>query len=206
MIRNLFSMKKSIAILGFFIVLASFQDASAQLSRKEKKEWKKKQKGMDPEEFKNLIEENSSLQAKLSTLNGELSGLQTRLSDREAQNADLKSQVNSLETKLLASEANEDEAMDVTGNKTRSTKGVVFKVQIGAYKNKDLSKYQDQGESFSAEAVEGVEKYTLGSFTDYWEADKFKKHLRQMGVKDAWIVPYKDGTRVAIKDVLEGVI
>ena len=27
-----------------------------------------------------------------------------------------------------------------------------------------------------------------------------------MGVKDAWIVPYKDGTRVAMKDVLEGVI
>jgi hypothetical protein len=27
-----------------------------------------------------------------------------------------------------------------------------------------------------------------------------------MGVKDAWIVPYKDGKRVPIKDVLEGVI
>jgi hypothetical protein len=27
-----------------------------------------------------------------------------------------------------------------------------------------------------------------------------------MGVKDAWIVPYRDGTRVEIKDVLEGVV
>jgi hypothetical protein len=27
-----------------------------------------------------------------------------------------------------------------------------------------------------------------------------------MGVKDAWIVPFKDGQRVEIKDVLEGVI
>ena len=27
-----------------------------------------------------------------------------------------------------------------------------------------------------------------------------------MGVKDAWIVPYKDGIRVSIKDVLEGVM
>jgi hypothetical protein len=26
-----------------------------------------------------------------------------------------------------------------------------------------------------------------------------------MGVKDAWIVPYRDGIRVEIKDVLEGV-
>ena len=48
-------------------------------------------------------------------------------------------------------------------------------------------------------------RYTLGEFRDYWEADKFKKYLREMGVKDAWIVPYKDGKRVPIKDVLEGV-
>jgi hypothetical protein len=27
-----------------------------------------------------------------------------------------------------------------------------------------------------------------------------------MGVKDAWIVPYKDSQRVEIKDVLEGVV
>ncbi len=27
-----------------------------------------------------------------------------------------------------------------------------------------------------------------------------------MGVKDAWIVPYRDGQRVEIKDVLEGVV
>ena len=30
--------------------------------------------------------------------------------------------------------------------------------------------------------------------------------MREMGVKDAWIVPYKDGQRVEIKDVLEGVL
>jgi hypothetical protein len=30
--------------------------------------------------------------------------------------------------------------------------------------------------------------------------------MRDMCVKDAWIVPYKDGQRVDIKDVLEGVI
>ena len=38
------------------------------------------------------------------------------------------------------------------------------------------------------------------------QADTFKKYLREMGVKGAWIVAYKDGKRVPIKDVLEGVI
>ena len=36
--------------------------------------------------------------------------------------------------------------------------------------------------------------------------DKIKKYMRDMGVKDAWIVPFKDGQRVDIKDVLEGVV
>ena len=47
---------------------------------------------------------------------------------------------------------------------------------------------------------------TIGIFRDYWEADTFKKYLREMGVKDAWIVPFKDNVRVEIKDVLEGVV
>lgn len=192
--------------MGFFIFLAAVPDASAQLSKKEKKEWKKKQKRMDPEEFKNLMEENSSLEAKVSSMNEKLSSLQSKLSDKEAQVAGLESQVVSLETTILASKAADEETMDVSSNKTRSSKGVIFKVQIGAFKDKDLSAYTDKGEDFNGEEANGVQKYTLGSFTDYWEADTFKKYLREMGVKEAWIVPYKDGLRVPIKDVLEGVI
>ena len=88
-----------------------------------------------------------------------------------------------------------------------SQDGVVFKVQIGAFRNKDLSKYFENNENFGGETeADGVQKITLGNFRDYWEADTFKKYLREMGVNDAWIVPYKDGTRVAMKDVLEGVV
>ena len=49
-----------------------------------------------------------------------------------------------------------------------------------------------------------MNKYTIGVFKDYWEADTFKKYVREMGVRDAWIVSYRDGQRVDIKDVLEG--
>jgi len=89
------------------------------------------------------------------------------------------------------------------------SKGVVFKVQVGAFKNKDLSKYFDNNPNFGGEAADKdsaePQRITIGIFRDYWEADTFKKYMRDMGVKDAWIVPYKDGTRVEIKDVLEGV-
>jgi hypothetical protein len=80
-------------------------------------------------------------------------------------------------------------------------------VQIWAFKNKDLSKYFENNPNFGGEATEkGEQHFTIGVFRDYWEADKFKKYMREMGVKDAWIVPFKDGQRVEIKDVLEGVV
>jgi hypothetical protein len=95
----------------------------------------------------------------------------------------------------------------VAANPMDFSKGVIFKVQIGAFKNKDLAKYFENNPNFGGEVKESEpQKITIGIFRDYWEADKFKKYMREMGVKDAWIVPYRDGERVEIKDVLEGVV
>ncbi|MEJ0031097.1 MAG: hypothetical protein WDO15_12290 [Bacteroidota bacterium] len=69
------------------------------------------------------------------------------------------------------------------------SKGVVFKVQVGAFKNKDLSKYFDNNPNFGGEAADKdaaePQKITIGIFRDYWEAVTFKKYMREMGVKDA---------------------
>ena len=32
-----------------------------------------------------------------------------------------------------------------------------------------------------------------------------KKYMREMGVSDAWIISYRDGVRVPIKEVLENI-
>jgi hypothetical protein len=102
----------------------------------------------------------------------------------------------------------EEQKSNVTKSSNRmSPNGLVFKVQIGAFRNKDLSKYLENNPNFSGDVdADGTRKYTLGYFGDYWEADNFKKYLREMGVKDAWLVAYKNGQRVEMKDVLEGVI
>ncbi|MDQ3534308.1 MAG: Ezrin/radixin/moesin family protein [Bacteroidota bacterium] len=198
-------MKNSILILAILACFASIQDVSAQLSKKEKKEWKKKQKSMNPSDFKDLVEENISLKSKLSSLNNQVSGLQAKVSDSESMTESLRKEKLRLETELLEFKSS-DRSMDVSGNKTKAAKGMVFKVQIGAYIGKDLSQFVSSNDDMAQEVAGNVQKYTLGTFTDYWQADKFKKHLRRMGVKDAWIVPYKDGSRVPMKDVLEGVI
>lgn len=87
-------------------------------------------------------------------------------------------------------------------------KGVAFQVQIGAYKDIDISKLSKdavyEGE-LHQDMINGYNQYTLRTFRNYWEADKFKKLMRVMGIKDAWIVALKDGKRVPLKDVLSQV-
>jgi len=197
---------KKVVFLSGLLMLVSSTLIFAQLSKDELKQWKKTKKAMDLEEFKNMVEENSSLKEQLNQMKGDYGTLESEVQQRRDEVANLQTKVQNLEQNLA-----EARTMDVSGdqpeNNTKVAKGVVFKVQIGAFRNKDLSKYFSSSDNFGGEVdPDGTQRYTLGNFTDYWKADKFKKYLREMGVKDAWIVPYKDGRRVPMKDVLEGVI
>tara|TARA_B100000809_G_scaffold39446_1_gene34545 strand:+ start:29 stop:715 length:687 start_codon:yes stop_codon:yes gene_type:complete len=89
--------------------------------------------------------------------------------------------------------------------KTKPVSGLLYKVQIGAFKNYDITKYFNRHDNFSGTVDEdGTMRYTLGAFSDYWEADKFKSYLRNMGVNGAWLVAYKDNKRVSMKAAREG--
>ncbi|MEQ8576098.1 MAG: Ezrin/radixin/moesin family protein [Fulvivirga sp.] len=186
-------------------------NASAQMDKKEKKEWKKKAKeyAKSPEQLKQLVDDNQALQSQVNSLKADNTGLQSRISDKDSKISELQDDMAKLRSDLAAAKAAAKEAKPKPVEMTAGEKmidGVVFKVQIGAFRNKDLSKYFDNNENFGGESADGTQKITLGQFRDYWEADTFKKYLREMGVKDAWIVPYRDGVRVEIKDVLEGVV
>jgi uncharacterized protein YlxW (UPF0749 family) len=203
--RNLFSL---VAVV--LLVIFSSQ-AFAQLSKEEKKEWKKRAKEMvkNPEMLKNLVESEAALQSQISTLQGEQDALQAQLNAKDGEISELEGNLTALRAELsdARSKINEMQAdMPQLASSENAIPGVVFKVQIGAFRNKDLSKYFDNHPNFAGEISDGTQKITLGQFSDYWEADTFKKYLREMGVKDAWIVPYRDGVRVPIKEVLEGVV
>ena len=204
-------MKNIILLICFVFALGTITEVKAQLSKKEKKEWKKRKKKMDEEEFKSMFEENSALRGNVNSLKSQISSLQSRISDKDAKIAELTSEIQALEDQLANAQSKPQQTPQVVEQVIEqptapSEDGVVFKVQIGAFRNKDLSKYFDNTPNFTGENQDGLQKITLGLFRDYWEADTFKKYLREMGVRDAWIVPYKDGVRVPMKDVLEGVI
>ncbi|MBV6648031.1 MAG: Ezrin/radixin/moesin family protein [Cyclobacteriaceae bacterium] len=200
-------MKRFAALFLIIFCVALTFEATAQMSKKEAKEWKKRIKALKPEQYKTLLDENKSLKGQMSSLKQQVSGVDDRIADKDDQISQLQSQVASLRDQLAEEKAKPAApAGPAIGGNINDQEGIVFKVQIGAFKNKDLSKYLDAGDNFSGEVDEnGLKRYSLGVFRDYWEADTFKKYLREMGVKDAWIVSFKDGSRVPIKEVLENV-
>ncbi|MBT1701061.1 Ezrin/radixin/moesin family protein [Fulvivirgaceae bacterium PWU4] len=198
-------------ILFFCLALIfSTTNTFAQLSKQEKKEWKKKAKefSKNPANLKSLTEEKAAAESQVASLNQKLTQLQSSVSDKDARLAELEDQLSQTRAQLTTAKAELTQLKETPViNPMDFSKGVVFKVQIGAFKNKDLAKYFENNPNFGGEVKEGEpQKITIGIFRDYWEADTFKKYMREMGVKDAWIVPYRDGQRVEIKDVLEGVV
>ncbi|MBY0434703.1 MAG: Ezrin/radixin/moesin family protein [Cyclobacteriaceae bacterium] len=185
----------------------------AQLSKAEKKEWKKKAKefAKNPANLKQFTEAKQTADNTVTKLNGDMKQLQSTVSDKNARIAELEDQISRMRSELTSAKSElEQLKSNPPINPMDFSKGVVFKVQVGAFKNKDLSKYFDNNPNFGGEAADkdgnDPQRITIGIFRDYWEADTFKKYMRDMGVKDAWIVPYRDGQRVEIKDVLEGVM
>ncbi|MEO1255905.1 MAG: Ezrin/radixin/moesin family protein [Bacteroidota bacterium] len=202
-------MKKFISLIALsFCCLFVFQ-ANAQMDKKEAKEWKKRIKKLQPEQYKQLLDENKSLKGQVTSLKTELGNVDDRLAEKDQQILTYQSQVGDLReelSRLQSKQPADNVASRNTGGGIDESKGVVFKVQLGAFKKKeDLSKY-DNSPNFSAENKDGLQKFTIGVFREYREADTFKKYLREMGVKDAWVVSYKDGSRVPMKDVLEGIV
>ncbi len=203
-------MKKIVTLAMMLCFLAVGFEASAQMSKKEAKQWKKRIKSLQPQQYKNLIEENKSLKSQTASLKNELAGVDDKLADKDEQISTYQDQIATLRKQLSDAKTQQNNqpsqpsrpAADQGG--IDENVGIVFKVQIGAYAKKDLTKYKD-AKNFNQESADGLNKFTLGAFRDYWEADTFKKYLREMGVKDAFIVSYKDGQRVDIKEVLEGV-
>jgi hypothetical protein len=187
------------------------------------KEWATKLKNLKPLEYKALVEEAQSLKANLeqtkedaAKASAAVAPLESKLSEKDAQLTALQTEITELKNALSAAQSQQTSTAVGSSPRAKSISppssskkvaGLLYKVQIGAFRNKDLTKYFENSPNFTGEVdTDGTKKYTLGLFEDYWEADNFKKYLREMGVTDAWIVAYKDGKRVALKDAREGVL
>lgn len=187
------------------IFLLSTQSIFAQsMSREQEKVWKKRQKSMSVEEFKKKVEGYETATDEAYKLEKQVVSTTQALAERERR-------IDSLEQALAnatsggndsSTTENSDSDASSSDGADDYSKGTVYRVQVGAFRNKDLMKFVGHRRFHAEEDQDGVKKYTIAAFRDYWEADLFKKYLREMGVNDAWIVSYKDGVRVQIESVL----
>ena len=59
-------------------------------------------------------------------------------------------------------------------------------------------------ENLNVEESAEYQKVVVGQFRDYEKAKNLRDELKQMGVKGAWIVSYRDGQRITVKEALGG--
>lgn len=197
----------SVAMIPETVVAQKLSKKERKRLKKEKKKRLKALKKLSAEDFQQQQDERQELMTKASTLESELSSVKSELSQKDGQVKQLEDKVRKLENSLTeaksAQPASQQNVPMASSEDGQYDQGLVFRVQIGAYQNQSLAEY-DTSENFNEDnGPNNLQMYTLGNFRDYWEADKFKKYLRKMGVRDAWIVPYEDGQRRPIKEVLE---
>ena len=83
------------------------------------------------------------------------------------------------------------------------TKEIVFRVQLGAYRN-SVSKSIFKGVDVIAFPTEqGITKYATGSFKTYKEAHKEKSIMYDKGFDDDFVVGYKNGKPVHITELID---
>ena len=78
--------------------------------------------------------------------------------------------------------------LDHAGNK--------YRVQIGVFQNFDITHLFDEPKYIVHEYVNGMHRYSIGNFTTEADAEVFKKEMKRMGLKDAFVTTYTDGYRV----------
>ncbi|MEN0046858.1 MAG: Ezrin/radixin/moesin family protein [Bacteroidota bacterium] len=214
------SNKKSL----FLLLLMScfmFGVQAQELSKEEIKKWKDlaKEYKKNPAGLKVLSERSEGLEAELDELNAEVGALQqenssfqAQLNRKDSRIQSLEAQVNKLNMDLSQAQASIATMQEKGGGDNMGSGGddmmvgVVFKVQIGAFNKakKPMESNLAESDNLKVEETDEYQKVVVGQFRDYQSAKDLKDQLQKMGVKGAWIVSYKDGIRVSVKEALAG--
>jgi len=78
--------------------------------------------------------------------------------------------------------------------------GLVYKVQIGAFRNAPDKTYFEKFAPVSGQSIrDGITRYMVGYFTSFTPANTAKNQVRSMGdYKDAFVVAYYNGERISM--------
>lgn len=177
---------KKIATILFLILAVSFTVDAQKLSKKEKKQIKKelKQLRKNPE---NYVKQKDNTNQLIEELSERVSDKTVDLSEKNNMIGALNDTITALRIKNieLENKVNDYNHPDMS-----------YRVQIGYYKVFDLNKYLlGNPKDIYSEKVDGANRYSVGYFDNLEEARSFRNDLRKMGIKDAFVSQYENGTR-----------
>ena len=110
---------------------------------------------------------------------------------------------NNTNTNNNTSQTNTNNNTTITNTDNNSTtKQVVYRVQLGAYKNKlSPSVFKQAGKILELKTEDGYYKYASGAYKTMADAAAHKAELVYEGYGDAFITAYQNGKRVALNTV-----
>lgn len=109
----------------------------------------------------------------------------------------------SLKGKSLNDPANYKQLMELGGS--ACAEGMVFKVQIAAYRNPENYKYnhlKEFGKPEIKEYPDGITRFTLQQFATLKEAEAVRQRIISKGQNDAWITAFIDGKRYTLEELI----
>ncbi|MEO0469600.1 MAG: hypothetical protein AAF206_08275, partial [Bacteroidota bacterium] len=80
---------------------------------------------------------------------------------------------------------------------------VGFEVQIGAFAHFDVQAYNEELVRFSKVKSAELNKYVLGRFSTFEDAEAFLRDVHDMGLQDAFIAGIVDGQRTTVAKARE---
>ncbi len=172
-------------------------NAQSQLSKAERKALKKEIKAYKkaPETYKIMKDQNS---AKILELEAEIENLRTQLAIEWKK-------VDSLSMALAEAEQIIDEFQNAAIDCGKvPSQGTVYSVQIGNYKKLDLKTTFNSGKGLRTESYTGGNAYMIGNFETAEDAIKFVNDIKKLGITDAFVTQYIDGSRIITFDAKIG--
>ncbi len=188
------------------LMLFSTQIFAQDMSREEKKKWKKELKNYkkDLDALKTLTEEHTEYRKENQDLQERINNLEASKSMEESRLAQKDEEISALNNQLMNAQMTIQQLQEQEPTADMTDKGMmmglVYRVQIGAYGKTSIPDDLSSDDSMSLEQEDGLQKVVIGQFRDYTRATALQDHMKKMGVKDAWVVPYNDGQRITIEE------
>lgn len=75
---------------------------------------------------------------------------------------------------------------------------VVYRVQLGAYQDFDLSPYKQNLDGLRQDSIDGYNRVSLGAFSRLEDAQKFLVNMLDLELKNVFIVAYKNNDPIGL--------